>query len=54
MALLVYKRAKLLKYLKRQSPQRYFDLLPRLGVNIRAVEGEVVVPGKPKLTASSR
>lgn len=49
MTLLVHKRAKLLKYLKRQSEQRYVDLLTRVGLHRRAVEGEIIVPGRPKL-----
>lgn len=53
MALLVYQRARLLKYLKRKSPARYEALLPRIGVEARAVEGEVVVPGKPRMKITS-
>ncbi|UZJ51142.1 hypothetical protein CBS101457_000462 [Exobasidium rhododendri] len=49
MTLLVHQRAKLLKYLKRKSASRYKALLPRIGVEARAVEGEIVVPGKPRL-----
>lgn len=49
MSLLTHQRAKILKYLKRKSPQRYHEILPRIGVEARAVEGEIVVPGKPKI-----
>lgn len=52
MTLLVHKRAKLLKYLKDESQQRYTELLARVGVNPRAVEGEIVVGGRPKLITS--
>jgi small subunit ribosomal protein S15 len=46
---LVHQRASLLKYLKRKSPSRYDALLPRIGVVSKAVEGEVMVLGKPKM-----
>ncbi|SPO28827.1 related to MRPS28 - mitochondrial ribosomal protein, small subunit [Ustilago trichophora] len=49
MSLLTHQRAKILKYLKNKSPQRYHEILPRIGVEARAVEGEIVVPGKPKI-----
>ncbi|CDU24963.1 related to MRPS28-mitochondrial ribosomal protein, small subunit [Sporisorium scitamineum] len=49
MSLLTHQRAKILKYLKRKSPQRYHGILPRIGIEARAVEGEIVVPGKPKI-----
>lgn len=49
MSLLTHQRAKILKYLKRKSPQRYHSILPRIGIEARAVEGEIVVPGKPKI-----
>lgn len=49
MTLLVHQRAKLLKYLKRKSLSRYEALLPRLGLQRRAVEGEIVVSGKPRM-----
>ncbi|SJX64384.1 related to MRPS28-mitochondrial ribosomal protein, small subunit [Sporisorium reilianum f. sp. reilianum] len=49
MSLLTHQRAKILKYLKKKSPQRYHTILPRIGVEARAVEGEIVVPGKPKI-----
>ncbi|PWN37183.1 uncharacterized protein FA14DRAFT_159348 [Meira miltonrushii] len=52
MTALVQKRAKILKYLKRESISRYNTILPRLGIEPRAVEGEVTVPGKPKMNAS--
>lgn len=53
MNLLVHQRAKLLKYLKRKSSSRYDALLPRIGVIARAVEGEVVLPGKPRMKIAS-
>lgn len=46
---LVHQRAKLLRYLKSKDPLRYQAFLPRIGVEARGVEGEVVVPGKPKV-----
>ncbi|WFD35656.1 hypothetical protein MCUN1_002514 [Malassezia cuniculi] len=46
---LVHKRARILRYLKSTDPVRYQDFLPRIGVEARAVEGEIVVPGKPKV-----
>lgn len=49
MTMLVHKRAKLLKYLRRTSPARYEAILPRLGLEPRAVEGEIVVGGKPRM-----
>ncbi|CAD6907122.1 unnamed protein product [Tilletia controversa] len=49
MNMMVHKRAKLLKYLKRTEPVRYQALLPRVGLVPRAVEGELVLPGKPKV-----
>ena len=49
MSLLTHQRAKLLKYLQSKSPQRCHDILPRIGLEARAVEGEIVVPGKPKI-----
>lgn len=53
MTILVHKRAKLLKYLKRTEPKRYDALLPRIGVNPRAVEGEIIVGGRPKLAVGA-
>ncbi|KAK0521890.1 hypothetical protein OC834_000502 [Tilletia horrida] len=50
MNIMVHQRAKLLKYLKRTEPQRYQALLPRVGLLPRAVEGELVLPGKPKVS----
>ncbi|CAO1622103.1 unnamed protein product [Sympodiomycopsis kandeliae] len=50
MTQIVHQRAKLLKYLRRSAPQKYRALLPRIGVNPRAVEGEIVVGGRPNLT----
>lgn len=49
MSNLVQQRAKVLKYLKRTKPHRYLALLPRIGIEARAVEGEIIVPGKPKM-----
>jgi small subunit ribosomal protein S15 len=46
---LVHQRASLLKYLRRKSVSRYEALLPRLGIMPRAVEGEVIVLGKPRM-----
>ena len=46
---LVHKRARILRYLKSIDPLRYQNFLPRIGVEARAVEGEIVVPGKPKV-----
>lgn len=40
---LVHHRAKMLKYLKSVSRQRYDDLLPRLGLEPGSVEGELIV-----------
>lgn len=45
----MHQRAQLLKYLKRKDPQRYDSILPRIGLEARAVEGEIVVPGKPRI-----
>ena len=39
--LLLHQRAALLKYLKRTGRERYNTLLPRLGIESEAVEGEV-------------
>ncbi|SNX86316.1 related to MRPS28 - mitochondrial ribosomal protein, small subunit [Melanopsichium pennsylvanicum] len=50
MSLLTHQRAKILKYLKTKSPHRYHDILKKIGLEARAVEGEIVVPGKPKIT----
>ena len=50
MTLLVHKRARLLKYFKRQNAEKYYELLSRIGVNPRAVEGEIIVPGRPPYT----
>ncbi|WFD42120.1 hypothetical protein MPSI1_000758 [Malassezia psittaci] len=49
MTKLVHQRAKILRYLKSRDPLRYQAFLPRIGVEARAVEGEVVVPGMPKV-----
>lgn len=40
---LVHQRAKVLKYLKRQDRDRYARALERLGLEARAVEGEIIV-----------
>lgn len=40
---LVHHRAKVLRYLKRTNRARYDFLLPRLGVEPEAVEGELIV-----------
>ena len=49
MTKLVHQRSKVLRYLKSRDPVRYQAFLPRIGVEARAVEGEIVVPGKPKV-----
>ncbi|CEL56072.1 30S ribosomal protein S15 OS=Halothermothrix orenii (strain H 168 / OCM 544 / DSM 9562) GN=rpsO PE=3 SV=1 [Rhizoctonia solani AG-1 IB] len=41
--MLVHKRAKILKYLKRLDLARYEEVLPRLGLETGAVEGELEV-----------
>ncbi|QRV80351.1 ribosomal protein S15 [Ceratobasidium sp. AG-Ba] len=41
--ILVHKRAKILRYLKRTAPDRYIAVLPRLGLEAKAVEGELIV-----------
>ncbi|ORY99200.1 hypothetical protein BCR43DRAFT_455711 [Syncephalastrum racemosum] len=41
--MMVHKRAKILKYLKRKSQDRYHQCLAELGLEPRAVEGELVV-----------
>lgn len=40
---LIQQRAKVLKYLRAVDVQRYEDILPRIGVEARSVEGEVIV-----------
>lgn len=40
---LIHQRAKMLKYLKSTSRDRYEILLPRIGVEPEAVEGELIV-----------
>jgi small subunit ribosomal protein S15 len=40
---LVHQRAKVLKYLKGVSRERYAEVLERLGLDRRAVEGEIIV-----------
>ena len=46
---MVHQRAKILRYLKSRDPIHYQKFLPRIGVEARGVEGEIVVPGKPKV-----
>jgi small subunit ribosomal protein S15 len=41
--MLCHQRAKILRYLKRTDRERYSNLLPRIGVEPGAVEGEIVV-----------
>ncbi|CAE6455189.1 unnamed protein product [Rhizoctonia solani] len=41
--MLVHKRAKILKYLKRLNLSRYEAVLPRLGLEAAAIEGELIV-----------
>ena len=41
--MLVHQRAKMLKYLKRKSLDRYEALLQRLGLDPESVEGELIV-----------
>lgn len=43
LAKMVHTRAKILKYLKKINRQRYDDILPRLGLEQEAVEGELIV-----------
>lgn len=52
---LVFQRAKVLKYLKREDSVRYMDLLKKIGVEARAVEGEISnrIGGKPKLMSGA-
>lgn len=40
---MVHRRARILKYLKSASRQRYYDVLPRLGLEPESVEGELIV-----------
>ncbi|KAI9271430.1 hypothetical protein BY458DRAFT_509438 [Sporodiniella umbellata] len=40
---MVHDRAKILKYLKSKHPKRYYTCLDQLGLEPRAVEGEIVV-----------
>ncbi|PKI83106.1 hypothetical protein MVES_002913 [Malassezia vespertilionis] len=49
MTILIHQRARILRYLKLRDPIRYQNFLPRIGVEARAVEGELIVPGKPKV-----
>ena len=46
---MVHQRAKILRYLKSRDPVHYQKFLPRIGVEARGVEGEIIVPGKPKV-----
>jgi len=41
---LIHQRAKMLRYLRRQSVERYYQLLRRLELTPKMVEGEIVVP----------
>ncbi|KAG0250296.1 hypothetical protein BG011_008503 [Mortierella polycephala] len=41
--MLVHQRQTVLKYLKRTYPDRYHDCLDRLGLEPRAIEGEIVI-----------
>ena len=43
LAKMVHTRAKILKYLKKINRQRYDDILPRLGLEQEAVEGELII-----------
>ncbi|KZT52891.1 S15/NS1 RNA-binding domain-containing protein [Calocera cornea HHB12733] len=43
---MVHERAKILKYLERLDPARFDDLLPRLGLDPVAVQGEIIVKFK--------
>jgi len=43
LAKMVHSRAKILKYLKSLSRQRYYDILPRLGLEPASVEGELII-----------
>ncbi|PWN42146.1 hypothetical protein IE81DRAFT_323796 [Ceraceosorus guamensis] len=49
MSNLVQQRAKLLKYLFKKDQNRFEAILPRVGLEARAVLGEVIVPGMPKV-----
>lgn len=42
--LLLHKRAKMLKYLKRESLERYYLCLKQLGLTKEMVEGEILIP----------
>lgn len=48
---LVHKRQKILKYLKRESLERYFVTLKKLGLDQRAIESEITLPGRVEATA---
>ncbi|KAJ2446590.1 hypothetical protein GGF42_005651, partial [Coemansia sp. RSA 2424] len=41
---LLHKRAKMLKYLKRESLERYYLCLKQLGLTKEMVEGEILQP----------
>lgn len=41
--LMIARRARVLKYLRKVSVTRYEDVLDKIGVEPRAVEGEVIV-----------
>lgn len=40
---MVHDRAKILKYLKSKNPERYYSCLEQLGLQPRAVEGELTL-----------
>lgn len=40
---LIHQRAKILRYLKREDQDRYEAVLPRLALDPRSVEGELVI-----------
>ncbi|ORY31227.1 hypothetical protein BCR39DRAFT_558256 [Naematelia encephala] len=44
--LLTSKRAKVLRYLRRKEPKRYYQTLEDLGLDPRAVEGELIIRTK--------
>lgn len=51
---LVMQRAKVLKYLKRQDLARYAQCLKDIGVEQRAVEGEIMIVNPPSAKQLSR
>ncbi|KZO96465.1 hypothetical protein CALVIDRAFT_549703 [Calocera viscosa TUFC12733] len=46
--MMVHERARILKYLERIDPARFDNLLPRLGLDPRAVKGEIYVKFPPR------